>query len=418
VGYTPRGSPEGGGGAGVAQFKYDATTSGGDLKSGVIDAATPLEAERMLREQGLRVTELKRKSRDLNIQIPGFGGVPVKSKVVFIRQLATMIDAGLPLVQCLDILGSQEPHPKLKKTIQGVRAQVEAGSSFADALARYPKEFDELFVSLVSAGELGGILDTILNRLAAYMEKAMKLRQKVKAAMKYPVTVLIISVGITMFLLVKVIPSFADMFKSMGKKLPALTETMIGLSKTTQENLPAILLVMSVIVVAWKLALRTTKGRWYWDMLILKLPIFGPLIKKAAVAKFTRTLGTLISSGVPILDALEIVAKTAGNKVIEASILYAREKISEGKSIAGPLMEKGIFPKMVVQMVAVGESTGAMDVMLSKIADFYEDEVDVAVDGITALIEPLIMVVLGGLIGSVLLAMYLPIFSMADSVSQ
>lgn len=400
----------------MALFDWEATTQSGEIRQGVIDAPNEMDVENRLRTMGLSPIRVKKKPKEINITIPGFGKIKTKSKVVFTRQLATMIDAGLPLVQCLEILGTQEPHPRFREVILAVKQSVESGSTFAEALGKHPKVFDNLFVNLVAAGEMGGILDTILNRLAAYMEKAMKLRQRVKSALKYPVTVLVISIIISIFLLVKVVPSFAGMFKSMGKDLPALTKAVVDLSNATVENLPMVIGGLIGIVVVFMIVIRTERGKHYWHAFLLRLPIFGVLLKKAAVARFTRTLGTLISSGVPILDALEIVAKTSGNVIIEKAILYTRDRIAEGKSIAGPLMEQDVFPKMVVQMVAVGESTGAMDIMLGKIADFYEDEVDAAVDSITSLIEPLIMVVLGGIIGVVLLSMYLPIFSMADGV--
>jgi type IV pilus assembly protein PilC len=401
----------------MALYEWIGKDRVGDQRSGVLDAPGPSEVESILKGMGVAASSIKKK-KGAGLVIPGFTKVSVKSKVVFTRQLATMIDAGLPLVQCLDILGNQEPDPLLQQTILGVKASVEGGTTFADALAKHPKVFDNLFVNLIAAGEVGGILDTILNRLAAYMEKAMKLKQKVKSAMKYPVTVLIVSLTITGFLLVKVIPSFSEMFISMGKDLPALTANVVAVSDWTIKHLHIVLSILGAIFVAFKLITATAPGRLAWDKLVLNTPVFGTLVKKAAVAKFTRTLGTLISSGVPILDALEIVARTAGNKVIENAVLYTREKISGGTSIAAPLMEVGVFPKMVVQMIAVGESTGAMDIMLSKIADFYDDEVDAAVDGMTSLIEPLIMVVLGGIISVVLLAMYLPIFNMADTFGK
>ncbi len=402
----------------MALFTWEGKDRSGDLKTGTLDAPSQLDVERQLKEMGVEPTKIKKKSGAGGaIIIPGITKVPVKSKVVFTRQLATMIDAGLPLVQCLEILGSQEPNPLLQKTILAVKSSVEGGSTFADALAKHPKVFDNLFINLIAAGEVGGILDTILNRLAAYMEKAMKLKQRVKSAMKYPLTVLFVCVTITMFLLVKVIPTFSEMFKSMGKDLPALTATVVGISNWAVENFPLLMGILIVFSICFMLLVRTEKGGYAFDVVLLRMPVMGSLVKKAAVARFTRTLGTLISSGVPILDALEIVAKTAGNKVIENAVMYTREKISEGKSIASPLMEQAVFPKMVVQMIAVGESTGAMDIMLGKIADFYDDEVDAAVDAITSLIEPIIMVVLGGIIGVVLLSMYLPIFSMADSFS-
>jgi type IV pilus assembly protein PilC len=400
----------------MALYKWEGKTSSGEARSGVLDAPSTEEVENRLQQMGLTPTTIKKKAKELNIDLPFLNKVDVKTKVVFTRQLATMIDAGLPLVQCLEILGTQEPNPKFQKVILSVKATVEGGSTFSDALGKHPKIFDNLFVSLVSAGELGGILDTILNRLAIYIEKAMKLKQKVKGAMKYPLTVLVVSITITMFLLTKVIPSFAGMFTSMGKELPALTSFMVQLSADAIENFPSIVGGMIGFVVALKTFRSFDKGAYLFDNFLLNMPVIGDILKKAAVAKFTRTLGTLISSGVPILDALDIVAKTAGNLVIEDAIIFTRDRISEGKSIVDPLREKGIFPSMVVQMIGVGEQTGAMDIMLNKIADFYEDEVDQAVDGLTSLLEPLIMVVLGGIIGTVLLSMYLPIFSMADGV--
>jgi len=401
----------------MALFEWVGKDRIGEERRGVLDAPGPSEAEAILKGMGVSATSITKKKTN-GIIIPGITQVSVKSKVVFTRQLATMIDAGLPLVQCLEILGTQEPDPLLQQTVLAVKQSVEGGTTFADALAKHPKVFDNLFVNLIAAGEVGGILDTILNRLAAYMEKAMKLKQKVKGAMKYPVTVLVVSLTITGFLLVKVIPTFSEMFESMGKDLPALTANVVAISDWTIANLHIVLSILGAIFVAFKLITATAPGRLAWDTTLLNTPVFGTLIKKAAVAKFTRTLGTLISSGVPILDALEIVAKTAGNKVVENAVMYTREKISEGKSIAAPLMEQSVFPKMVVQMIAVGESTGAMDIMLTKIADFYDDEVDAAVDGMTSLIEPLIMVVLGGIISVVLLAMYLPIFNMADTFGK
>ena len=399
----------------MAGFLWEGKTRDGDYGQGYIEAADKEAAIKKLAGQG--ITEPKLKKRGTAINIPFLSGVDHKSLVVFTRQLATMIDAGLPLVQCLEILSQQEPDPLFQTVLLNVKGTVEGGSTFAEALAKHPKTFDSLFINLVAAGEMGGILDTILNRLAVYMEKSMKLQAKVKGAMKYPITILIVTIAITIGLLWKVVPTFASMFKSMGKdELPALTEIMVDLSKNMLTYLPMLAGGTVAAVIGFTMFYRTGKGRLITDTVMLKIPVFGDLIRKAAVAKFTRTMGTLISSGVPILDALDIVAKTAGNKVVENGILYTKLKISEGKSIAGPLLESGVFPKMVVQMSAVGEATGAMDIMLVKIADFYDDEVEDAVDGVTALIEPIIMVVLGGIIGFVLIAMYLPIFTMADTV--
>ncbi|GMV38555.1 MAG: hypothetical protein AMXMBFR64_02710 [Myxococcales bacterium] len=401
----------------MATFAWEGRTREGEVRRGVMDAASSGEVETRLRESQISGAKVKRKFGEIRIPLPA-RSVNQKTIVVFTRQMATMIDAGLPLVQCLELLASQEPDRNFRRILQSVKMSVESGSTFSEALKKHPKTFDDLFVNLVGAGEMGGILDTILNRLAAYTEKSMKLKAKVKAAMKYPMTILIISLGITFMLLWKMVPTFAGMFKSMGKtELPAVTQFMVDLSNNMLASMPLVIGGFIALVVAWKWFYRSVRGRLIVDTVILHIPIFGTLARKAAIAKFTRTLGTLISSGVPILDSLEIVARTAGNKVVENAVMYTREKISEGKSIAAPLMEHNVFPKMVVQMIAVGESTGAMDIMLTKIADFYDDEVDQSVDAITSLIEPLIMVVLGGIVGFVLLAMYAPIFSMADSMA-
>ncbi len=401
----------------MATFAWEGRTADGEIRSGVLEASNAREARERVRRE-MRVTEPKIRRKMPEITLPGGGRIKEKSLVVFTRQLATMIDAGLPLVQALDILAQQEPHPGFRKVMNNVKMGVESGATFADALRKHPKVFDDLFVNLVAAGEMGGILDTILNRLAAYTEKKLKLKAKVKGALKYPITVLFIAFGITGLLLWKVVPTFAGMFKSFGnKQLPKLTQIVIHLSNNFVTYLPFVLVGAVGLFALFKWIYRTDRGRLIMDSLLLRLPIFGDLVRKAAVAKFTRTLGTLVSSGVPILDSLEIVAKTAGNRVVENGVMYTRAKISEGKSIAGPLGETGVFPKMVVQMIAVGESTGALDVMLIKIADFYDDEVEQAVDAITALIEPFIMVFIGGIVGFVLVAMYMPIFTMADNLA-
>ncbi len=404
----------------MSMFAWEGKTKDGTAKKGVMDAASEGEVKERLQQLNIEPAKVsKKRAAGASFKIPGIGGgIDTKTLVIFTRQLATMIDAGLPLVQCLEILGGSEPHKFFKEVIGQVRQTVEGGNTFADALKKHPKIFDDLFVNLVAAGEMGGILDTILNRLAAYTEKSMKLKAKVKSAMKYPVTVLVVALTITYGLLTKVIPTFGDMFKSMGKKdLPAITEFMMGVSVKATANMPYFITFGVVGMIVFKQVTATPKGRLAWDTFVLHSPLFGTLIRKTAVAKFTRTLGTLISSGVPILDSLEIVARTAGNKVVENAVIYTKDRIAEGKSIATPMMETGIFPKMVVQMIGVGESTGAMDVMLGKIADFYDDEVDQAIDGLMAMIEPLIMVILGGLIGSVMIAMYMPIFQMGDAVS-
>jgi type IV pilus assembly protein PilC len=328
-----------------------------------------------------------------------------------------MIDAGLPLVQCLDILGTQEPNRTFKKVILDVKSNVEGGSTFADSLKKHPAVFDNLFVNLVAAGEIGGILDTILNRLATYIEKNVKLVRQVKGAMAYPIGILVVAIGVVGALLKYVIPTFEKMFADMGgAKLPAITQFVIGASHWFQEYFFFIIVGSIAFMYGARQFYRSSKGRDIVDTVLLKMPIFGPLLRKVAVAKFTRTLGTMIASGVPILDGLEIVAKSAGNTVIERAIYFVRDKISEGSNMAEPLAKTNVFPSMVVQMIAVGESTGAMDTMLQKIADFYEDEVEVAVNSLTKLLEPLMMVFIGGIVGTVLIAMYMPIFEVAGNV--
>ncbi len=396
-------------------FEWEGINQNGELRTGEVEGPNVAAVERQLAADKIQVIRVFKKKKGL--RIPGFDKVPLKNLVVFTRQMATMIDAGLPLVQSLEILSSQEPDPNFRAALVRVKASVSHGNTFADSLKEHPKIFDELYVNLVAAGEMGGILDTILSRLADYTEKAAKLRAKIKGAMKYPVTVLVVSLLITAGLLWKVVPTFANMFKSMGDRpLPALTQFMVGVSNNFIAYLPYIVAGVVAVFVGYGMIRRNERGHYLTDKLYTKMPVFGNLIIKSAIAKFTRTMGTLIGSGVPILDAMDIVAKTSGNKVIEEGVTYARNRVAEGKSIAAPLMEVRIFPKMVIQMIAVGESTGALDVMLTKIADFYDDEVDEAVDGVTAMMEPLIMVVLGGLIGSVMIAMYMPIFSMADGV--
>lgn len=400
----------------MAIWIYEGNTPEGEFRSGEIEAETQDEAKSKLSAANVKPFKLKKKQKELEIVIPGITDqVPLKSLVIFTRQMATMIDAGLPLLKCLELLGNQEPNPQLKKTILGVKATVESGQSFSDALRKYPKVFEELYVNLVAAGELGGILDTIMNRLAEYIEKAAETRAKVKGAMKYPVTVLIVSLLITAGLLWKVVPTFAATFRSMGKtSLPALTEMLVAISDGFVAKMPHIGGGIAAIILVYKGLMKLKNGPFYRDKLLYYSPVIGNVLRKSAVARFTRTLGTLVSAGVPILDALEVVGKTAGNLVIERAIDYTRSRIAEGKNMTGPLMETQVFPTMVVQMISVGEATGAMDVMLAKIADFYDTEVDEAVDGMSAVMEPIIMVVLGGIIGTVMLGMYMPIFTMAD----
>jgi type IV pilus assembly protein PilC len=397
-------------------FLWEAKTKAGEIKKGEMEAMDAESVENRLRSLGLTPTKVKKKPYEINIKIPGIGGVTGKDILIFTRQFATMIDAGLPLVQCLEILGSQTDNPSFKTTIFAIKTKVESGSTFADALKDHPKVFDELFVQLCAAGEVGGILDTILNRLAAYREKAEKLKRKVKSALTYPVVVLCVAFGVTALLLLKVTPTFEKMFKDFGQALPGPTQFVVDMSNWLQSYILHMVGTVALVITAFIMIKRTPKGSRFFDWFALKMPIIGDVLRKVAVARFTRTLGTMVSSGVPILDALDVTAKTAGNKIIEEGIYYVRGKIAEGKNIAGPLMETKVFPSMVVQMIGVGEATGAMDAMLNKIADFYDDEVDTSVAGLTAMIEPIMMVFLGGVVGGFLISMYLPIFSIAGAV--
>ncbi len=400
----------------MAEFVWEARARTGELRKGSMDAESEDAVNQRLRGQQLQPTKVKKKGRSLALK---FGsGVSSKDLVTFTRLFATMIDAGLPIVQCLDILQGQTDNKQFAIVLRDVKASDEQGATFSDSLRRHPKVFDHLYVNLVQAGEVGGILDTILNRLAVYIEKALKLRSQVRGAMAYPSIVIVVFFAVLTILLVFVIPGFEKMFADFGAKdeLPLLTKIVMQVSSVFIGNFFFVVLGLTGVVVAIGYANRTPRGKKEIHKLLLRLPIIGGVLRKIAVARFTRTLGTLLTSGVPILDALDIVAKTAGNVVIEEAILYARQKISEGKNMAQPLMETAVFPSMVVQMVGVGEQTGALDTMLNKIADFYEEEVDVAVGALTSLIEPALMVGIGGTVGVVLIAMYLPIFSIAGKI--
>jgi len=397
-------------------WKWEAKTRSGEVRSGEMEAGDDEAVRSRLSQMGLEPGKVKKKPKEIQIRIPGIGGVTTKDILVFTRQFSVMIDAGLPLVQGLDIIATQAENPEFRRVLGDVKARVEAGSTFADALAQHPKAFNDLFVQLVRAGEIGGILDTILQRLGAYIEKNEKLKRRVKGAMVYPSIVLTVAVGVTLVLLMVVTPTFEKMFKDFGGAMPAPTQFLIDLSHSFRNRWYLIFGIPTGVLVAWRAWLRTKRGRELWDAFVLKLPVLGSVVKKVSVARFTRTLGTMLSSGVPILDALEIVAKSAGNKTVERGILITRAKIAEGKNIAGPLADTKVFPPMVVQMIGVGEATGAMDQMLNKIADFYDDEVDVAVAALTSMIEPIMMVFLGGVVGGFLVAMYLPIFSIAGNI--
>jgi type IV pilus assembly protein PilC len=400
----------------MAEFVWEARARGGELRKGSMEAESEDAVNQRLRAQQLQPTKVKKKGKAFSFQLGT--GVGNKDIVTFTRLFATMIDAGLPIVQCLDILQGQTDNKFFANILKDVKASVEQGATFSDSLRRHPKVFDHLYVNLVQAGEVGGILDTILNRLAVYIEKAMKLRRQVRGAMVYPSIVIVVFFGVLSILLLFVIPGFQNMFKDFGSKdeLPALTRGVMAVSNAFTGNLLWIFLGVTALIFGVSYLYKTPKGKKAIHRLMLRLPVMGPVLRKIAVARFTRTLGTLLSSGVPILDALEIVAKTAGNVIVEEAIMYARARISEGKNMAQPLMETNVFPPMVVQMVGVGEQTGALDAMLNKIADFYEEEVDVAVSALTSLIEPALMVGIGGTVGVVLIAMYLPIFSIAGKI--
>jgi type IV pilus assembly protein PilC len=400
----------------MAEFAWEARARTGELRKGSMEADDEESVNQKLRSQQLTPTKVKKKGKGLSMT---FGsGVSGKDLVTFTRLFATMIDAGLPIVQCLEILQGQTDNPRFSIVLRDVKASVEQGATFSDSLRRHPKVFDPLYTNLVQAGEVGGILDTIMNRLAVYNEKAMKLKRQVKGAMVYPSSVVVIFSGVLSVLLGFVIPSFKNIFRDLGSPddLPVLTQYVIAVSEAFTHNILFVILGVGAFCYGISRIYKRPNGKRFFHKTLLRMPIMGPVMRKIAVARFTRTCGTLLSSGVPILDALDIVAKTAGNMVVEEAILYARLKISEGKNMAGPLMETNVFPPMVVQMVGVGEQTGALDAMLSKIADFYEDEVDVAVAGLTSLIEPIMMVVIGGTVGVVLIAMYLPIFAMAGKI--
>ena len=398
-------------------FLWEGTTKKGEVKKGEMDVPDELAVRTALRRQGFKSIAVKQKPKDLLENIPFLqGGVDEKNVVVFCRIFSTMIDAGLPLIQCLSILADQEENKAFAKILRTIKEDIEGGTSLTDALKKHPKVFDDLFVNLIAAGEAGGILDVVLARLSAYLENAMKLKAAVKSAMTYPITVLCIAAGVVTLLLLKVIPTFQKMFADMGGELPGPTQVVVGMSEFMQNYWWVLGVIVAAMVIGLKMFYKTEKGHWTIDALLLKAPLIGNVLRKVAVAKFTRTLATMMSSGVPILEGLNIVSKTAGNVVIEAAVVKTRQAISEGQSIAEPLSASGVFPPMVVQMIAVGEATGALDIMLNKIADFYDDEVDAAVKGMTAMIEPIMMVFLGGVCGGMIIAMYLPIFKMASVV--
>ncbi len=400
----------------MPKFKWVATTSSGQQKKGVMDAPTSDAVTARLRSDDMSPVSVK-KAQSLG-EISFGNAVAHKDILIFTRQLSTMIDAGLPLVQCIDIQAAQVENKAFANILEDVKLQIETGSTFSAALAKHPKVFDALYVNLVGAGEVGGILDTILTRLAVYIEKAVQLKRQVKSALVYPISVLVIAAGVIAIMLGKVIPTFEEMYEEFdGASLPKPTQVVIDISHAFIDRWYIFVGIIVGLVVGMPIMLRNEKGRMVFDRLLLKVPVIGPVMRKIAVARFTRTLGTLLSSGVPILEAMEICARTSGNTVIEAAIMFTRDRISEGKDMAGPLMQTDVFPSMVVQMIGVGEQTGAVDQMLQKIADFYEEEVDVAVTAMTALMEPMMMAFLGTVVGGLIIAMYLPIFDIAGNVT-
>ena len=428
----------------MPKFSYVAMDQKGKEQKGTIEVASQNEAIGRVKEMGLYPTKIvevdkvkegpekkaaktsgkpagkKKGSMNLNIQIPGLGG-RVKSKVLttFTRQLATLVDAGLPLLRGLRVLEKQERNPTLKSIIADLALSIEGGSTFSEALAQHPKVFNRLFVNMVKAGELGGVLEVVLTRLAEFMEKAQKIKGKVIAAMFYPIAVLIVATAILMILMVKVVPSFKTVFEGMGTgELPAFTRLVLGISEAIKDHLLVTSIVVAAVVIVFMLFIKTKFGRHAWDKFKLKMPVIGPVVSKVSISRFTRTLGTLVSSGVPILQALTIVKETAGNVIIANAVHSVHESVKEGETITAPLEASGVFPPMVISMVDVGEQTGALPEMLLKIADNYDEEVDNAVAAMTSLLEPIMIVFLAVVVGSIVIAMFLPLIDLMNKVGD
>jgi type IV pilus assembly protein PilC len=399
-------------------FTYRGTNRSGGSVAGEMTASSKTELQSLLRRQQITPTKMSEKGKEFNLPTFG-GGVSAKELAVFTRQFSVMIDAGLPLVQCLEILASQQENKLFQKVLTGTRSAVEGGSNLSAAMKQYPKVFDPLYSNMVEAGETGGILDTILQRLSTYIEKNVKLKAAVKSALIYPIGVLTIAGGVIILLLWKVVPIFATLFAGLGVDLPLPTKIVIGMSNFVG-SIFGLLIVVGLIggIIGLKVWYATPQGRFVIDSIVLKLPVLGILMRKIAVARFTRTLGTLISSGVPILEGLDITARTSGNAVVERALFQVRKSLEEGKSLTEPLKDSGVFPGMVTQMIAVGEQTGAMDAMLQKVADFYEDEVDTAVKDLLTALEPIMIVFLGVVVGGVVISMYLPLFTLIGKLSQ
>jgi type IV pilus assembly protein PilC len=401
----------------ATMYMWKGKSPSGEILSGEYAADTKEDLIGYLRKRKIIITSVREKSKEFNITMPWEKRVSVKDLGVFTRQFATMINAGLPMVQCLDILASQTEKPYFRQSIAAVMSDVEGGSTLGESMGKHPTIFSRLFVNMVEAGEAGGILDLILNRLAVYLEKADQLQRKIKSAMTYPTVVCVVATGATIFMLMFIIPTFARMFADFGGTLPLPTQIVMMFSDFLRAYWYVLVISAVGITIAFKRFYKTNVGKTKIDGLLLKIPVLGMVLRKGAVARFTRTLGTLISSGVPILNGLDITGKTSGNKVIEDAVMATRESISQGNTISDPLKKSGVFPPMVTSMIAVGEQTGALDEMLEKIANFYDDEVDTAVDALTAVIEPAMIVVMGGVVGGMLIAMYLPMFKLINVVS-
>jgi type IV pilus assembly protein PilC len=398
-------------------YQWVGTNRKNGVQKGEMEAVNENAVRSNLVRLKITPTKIKKKPKDLFENV-SFLQPKVKQAdiILFARQFSTMIDAGLPIIQCMDILCTQQNNPTFRKMLKEIKDAVEGGATLAEALKKFPKHFDDLFTNMIAAGEAGGILDAILRRLASYMEKAAKLKSKVKGAMTYPIVTLIIAVLVLAVILIFVIPVFEEMFADFGGELPAATRVVVAMSELVKSKILYIIGAIIIFTIAYKKFYSTEKGRDVVDDLVLKFPVFGDLLRKVAVAKFSRTMGTMLASGVAILEALDIVAKTAGNRTVERAIYDVRSGIAEGRTMADPLSESGVFPQMVCQMISVGESTGALDAMLEKIADFYDEEVDQAVENLTSLIEPFMLVFLGVTIGGLVVAMYMPIFKMAGSL--
>jgi type IV pilus assembly protein PilC len=401
----------------MPDYKYQGTSRSGGSVSGVMTASNKTELAGLLKRQQITATKMTEKGKEFNMPTFG-GGVNAKELAIFTRQFSVMIDAGLPLVQCLEILASQQENKFFQKVLTGTRGQVEGGATLSAAMRSSPKVFDALYVNMVEAGETGGILDTILQRLSSYIEKNVKLQRAVKSALVYPVGVLSVAGAVITLLLWKVVPIFATLFAGLGVDLPLPTKIVIALSNFVGSIFGFLIVVaLAASIFGLKVWYGTPQGRFVLDTIILKLPVLGTLMRKIAVARFTRTLGTLISSGVPILEGLDITARTAGNAVVERALQKVRKSLEEGKSLTEPLKDSEVFPGMVTQMIAVGEQTGAMDAMLQKIADFYEEEVDAAVKDLLTALEPIMIVFLGLVVGGVVISMYLPLFTLIGKLS-